>query len=525
MMNEIQDPDTAWAEFRMRSQDRIAKTSIAGQMDTLASMLRSVEANVGELSDLLIPRLAGEQHATTMATEAGPTSDDPLADVAGGMPEEQPGQPPQDVIEKSEEEEDVKNEDKPVDEETEEVEEFTTDDDEPEAMFEDDGGKAPPEVEDVEEVDVTAEKPAEGDAPGEEVPVEAEAAIEEPASATPAEDPLIGGYKAFSDAMKEAAHRAIDSGRTELIGRFVEAQAEMDSVWQTVICPLMDALGATDAFSKSTESPDVFVKGHGCVDKAMDAPKVPAPESAPRAGGAESTEALAKSESMIDEVSDADSHGTASEGDVPLDDVADKSPDHGTAPEGDVPVDDVDVAKTADICNSDGEHEEDLTEFEKNGEFPSIRDLLKGGAAKQRMDSMLDEAWERHPVTNQMDYIFSGGFEKSAKTAEPVQASADAKSEDVGTVADVQENADVPITKHIETFEEALNRHRIYKCGSRPQVVSTTGGDVTRPELEFEPVEKSQQKVRMGYGVDPKSVTADDWAEYHRFIQSRNASL
>jgi len=53
---------------------------------------------------------------------------------------------------------------------------------------------------------------------------------------------------------------------------------------------------------------------------------------------------------------------------------------------------------------------------------------------------------------------------------------------------------------------------------SRPDAVSSVGGDLERPELGKVQKSVTPEPVRMGYGVDPHKVVEADWAEYKLYM-------
>ena len=73
--------------------------------------------------------------------------------------------------------------------------------------------------------------------------------------------------------------------------------------------------------------------------------------------------------------------------------------------------------------------------------------------------------------------------------------------------------------KHIMSMKELMS---VRKSGQRPDAVTSTSGDLVRPELG-NPIRKTAtgSPVRMGHGVDPHKVTENDWAEYKIYKAQR----
>ena len=73
--------------------------------------------------------------------------------------------------------------------------------------------------------------------------------------------------------------------------------------------------------------------------------------------------------------------------------------------------------------------------------------------------------------------------------------------------------------KHIMSMKELMS---VRKSGQRPDAVTSTSGDLVRPELG-NPIRKTATgtPVRMGHGVDPRKVTENDWAEYNLYMAQK----
>lgn len=73
--------------------------------------------------------------------------------------------------------------------------------------------------------------------------------------------------------------------------------------------------------------------------------------------------------------------------------------------------------------------------------------------------------------------------------------------------------------KHIMSMKEMMS---IRKSSQRPDAVTSTSGDLVRPELG-NPIRKTANAtpVRMGRGVDPHKVTENDWAEYNLYMAQK----
>ena len=135
----------------------------------------------------------------------------------------------------------------------------------------------------------------------------------------------------------------------------------------------------------------------------------------------------------------------------------------------------------------------------------------KGTKAKSMLDD-LDAKKGTGSAKDPDDLLDQVGHEKRATehTVKPGTGLLD----DVKVAKSAQDNG-----KHIMSFKEMMS---VKKSSQRPDAITTTSGDITRPELGA-PIRKSANapSPRMGRGVDPKKVVENDWAEYNLYMAQK----
>lgn len=192
--------------------------------------------------------------------------------------------------------------------------------------------------------------------------------------------------------------------------------------------------------------------------------------------------------STLDEVKDAKSlakEGKSTDHGDLLDDVGEKKSPSGSAEPKPTITDDVDEKKGKGTAENPGDLLDDI-------------DAKKGEGSAKNVPDMLDDV----------------GHEKRATehTVRPGTGLLD----DVKEVkkSDTSENG-----KHIMSMKEMM---AIRKSGQRPDAVTSTSGDITRPELG-NPIRKTatEPAVKMGRGVDPHKVVENDWAEYKVYMAQK----
>ena len=168
-----------------------------------------------------------------------------------------------------------------------------------------------------------------------------------------------------------------------------------------------------------------------------------------------------------------------------LDDVDEKKSPSGSATPKPTITDDVDEKKGKGTAENPGDLLDDI-------------DAKKGEGSAKNVPDMLDDV----------------GHEKKATehTVKPGTGLLD----DVKTV---KKSDDTGNGKHIMSMKELMS---VRKSGQRPDAITSTSGDLVRPELG-NPIRKTatDSPVRMGHGVDPHKVTEQDWAEYNLYMAQK----
>lgn len=464
------DTDEAWEMFRLSAANRVQKTSIPGQLETIATAVQNLTTDMKALNDIVIPKLTGDQTAIDVSQQqAVPPASDPLGDFVNGG--EQPVEPdaggaempPEEGDLMAEEEEDEYASEKTVPVEasadTDSLDRDEADDTALEgdaAMTEGEGdtelgvaetsmggdsAEAGPGVDDQLTETGGGETPMQSPAP-EGTAVDSttgEPPMTDEAGNPPTDimdgtgmegavpgaedmgDPLIQAYQAFTDAVREAAHRAVDSGQMDKVNRLADAQATIDAIWGTQICPVADMLGGTDKFVKSAQAPEVLYKRNDIMKSEIE--DKPAEDIAPAVEKSCDAEPVEKSDTQMDELTDADEHPHAECEKEQVDELsepdehpgAESEPEQldqlheakpGSNSEGKDQMDE--VLKTADK-HGDGEYEEDMTEFENSGTrvaksepyVPSFSEMMRDpigsyGAALDSIRKSIPDAGAQH---------------------------------------------------------------------------------------------------------------------------------
>lgn len=383
-MTERMNVDDAWDECKRLIANRVAKTSVQGQLDTIASMLQQTLTGQNELRDTLLPKFEGDQ--TAMDTAAmGPGMDDPLgamggapgagpepamdddSDIYGPLDEGDEGMEKSEEKEKSSEEEKTSEDEAPKGadnnpmEDTEAGGEEAMTENEDEVPAETGGsgpggaddqldqtgmGDVPPQADDDLDVEIEPAPEAPAEPMPEAAPTEAPM---EPMDATPmpgaeAMDPMAAVSSQLSQAIKDASHQLIDAGQTDKVLKLTELQNAINAILGTSISTDTSMMKSADTQMDQLSEPDEH------------------PSATP---GAE----------QIDQLSEPDSHPAAPEATEQIDELDEPCP--AKTQSGDDQLEQ--VAKTSDK-HGDGEHEEDLTEFEAvTKSIPSFSAMMMDG--------------------------------------------------------------------------------------------------------------------------------------------------
>ena len=174
-----------------------------------------------------------------------------------------------------------------------------------------------------------------------------------------------------------------------------------------------------------------------------------------------------------------------------------KSTDHGDL------LDDVDEKKEAS-----GSAEPKPTVADEVGD--ADKSTNKGEEAKSMLDD-LDAKKGEGSAENPDDLLDQVGHEKKATehTVKPGTGLLD----DVKVAKSAQDNG-----KHIMSLKEMMS---VRKSAQRPDSITSTSGDITRPELGQVKKSANVPSPRMGRGVDPHKVTENDWAEYNLYMAQK----
>ena len=168
----------------------------------------------------------------------------------------------------------------------------------------------------------------------------------------------------------------------------------------------------------------------------------------------------------------------------------------GNAPEGGDMLDDVDEEKgMSEGGTGSGDKLDEVTTENPSGEGGQGGDLLddmdKDDGAKNpssKTEDLLDTVDQKEPTATS---------EKGGDMLDDVKKSASAEDNGI----------------HMRTLKEIA----IKKSGTRPEAVSSMGGEMDRPSLDKITKSAMPEPVRMGFGVDPKKVIERDLAEYNLY--------